>query len=203
MMKLFIALVAVTAMLMPSVASANLLSNAGFEDATNSPWNVYLSDGNTGVFTYGDAGTGIGGTKSLKFDFNSYNNWGMGEYNQTVAVSAGTEYTIETWAKTNAITNAEAFIAYEYVGLGGYTESSKLTGTNDWTKLLLTSTAPVGATQMQIKLKNFATTTDPSTGQVYWDNAAINGPIPEPTSMLLLGSGLIGLLGFGRKKLIK
>lgn len=28
-------------------------------------------------------------------------------------------------------------------------------------------------------------------------------PIPEPTTMLLLGSGLIGLVGYGRKKIFK
>ncbi len=42
-----------------------------------------------------------------------------------------------------------------------------------------------------------------TSGEVTADNFFASAPIPEPSTMLLIGSGLLGLAGYGRKKLLK
>ena len=47
----------------------------------------------------------------------------------------------------------------------------------------------------------FATSVSQDDEGVYIDNVVLSGKVPEPTSLLFLGSGLLGLVLFRRKKL--
>ena len=42
-----------------------------------------------------------------------------------------------------------------------------------------------------------------STFDLDYDNASCPAPVPEPATILLMGAGLIGLVGYNRKRLIK
>ena len=78
----------------------------------------------------------------------------------------------------------------------GYTEAMTVEGLNianmdvySFTVDIVGGIAPEGLTKFYVYAQPSESTQPP--------------PIPEPATMLLLGSGLIGLVGYGRKKFLK
>lgn len=197
-------IILITALLVvtPAIASANLLSDAGFEGAGAGPWGGWQSTNVTRDF---DATSQVRtGLESLGMTWTaSIPAWSGGGAEQNIAVTAGQLWNAEVYGKvTNAIENGDAYLETKFynsswVQQGSDLQSAKLSAVTDWTKLTNSGIVPATAVIAQYRLVAF-TWDNSADGAVYFDDA--NAAIPEPTSMLLLGSGLIGLLGLSRKK---
>lgn len=183
---------------MPSVAkAANLLTNSNF-DSGIAPWNnwngadvstVYKQSAPNSLHAWGDNSTSDTGA------------W------QSVSVTPGVTYSLSGYILSpNGVGNdqsplaggASAFYSVEWAG-GGRLDTSAITGTTNalWVNKQINWTAPTGITSAAIVAKIQRATG--SSGDVYFDDLDFD-VIPEPTSMLLLGSGLLGLFGISRRK---
>ena len=200
-------------------ANANLLVNPGFEDppfagaedpGAGAGWTPFGAN-----FRVQQAGPGPcdpiscagahGGTVSLK-------NFGEAGAFQDVGASAGQIFNASIWAINPA--NADALVLGQIAALNiewldagmgnigtvfGDTIDAT-TPTDIWTLLTASGVAPAGTAFARFVLVTGPfDPAGPGGGAPRWDDATFE-VVPIPGAVLLLGSGLMGLIGMRRKK---
>ena len=137
-------------------------------------------------------------------DTNKY--WGSGTTNNFNTPLQGTPYSVDTTVTTLTAYVDNAFAPGGIIdgpkhgvlnSAGGYPDPSMYPAIENWIQFeLLLDIGGFGfnPTQWQSYLEGIAS------GDVVVAFGSPTSPVPEPATMLLLGSGLLGLAGYGRRK---
>ncbi len=188
---LFLVLVTISALIaIPATSQANLLTNPGFETGDFTGWSY------SGYF--------VDISNENPHTNNYHTRISYGGIYQSVEVAAGESYKLTAWVYV-----PEQDVAGSDVGLNFYDDNSDVVG--GWSQSMLDFprnqynkiesdwlTASEGAVVAEV----FGTAGAEFEVYVDFDDFDVS-PIPEPTSILLLGLGLSGLVICAKKSLKK
>jgi hypothetical protein len=200
---------------LPAVAQANILTNPDFESGTLGQFDNDTNTKIDGWTTFGTSGWyhtdynhTAGGSRAIKIW------WDDTAAYQDFSATAGTSYDFSGYAYSpsgdyltsgwNGLLKVEWFSGDTKLGEN---EIGRFIGGTDpadtWKYLSSSYSAPSGVDTARVVMtiiNTDPTWTQPHSGSVGWDDISAASPIPEPTSLILLGSGLVGLFGISRRK---
>ena len=180
--------VAVCLCIAPATFAQNLLTNGSFETDSFSGWTT------GGNFEFTSVTSGPFESYTGAQDGSFYVTMGPvgsdGTLSQTFSTVAGQSYSFSFWFASVG-DNPSDFSAY-WDGTPVLSLTNPNTGSN-WTNYSFTETGTGSDTV------SFAFRDDPA--YLALDNVQVQATVPEPSSFLLLGTGVLGLGGFVRRKL--
>ncbi|MDP3785945.1 MAG: PEP-CTERM sorting domain-containing protein [Candidatus Omnitrophota bacterium] len=197
-------------------ASANLLTDPGFDTQAvaeinwgTTPW---WGGGGGGVSSGGGGWVTAAQSQSPSHSatlFTYGGDWAYAMAAQTLTsgIVGGNQYAVSAYFKRTAdIGTATANFKVEWLNLVGTTIGTSVStakfdntyGANSWNLISDNLTATSGAVGAKYEII-YNKAAGAAVGDIFIDDTNID-VVPEPTSMILLGTGILGLFGISRKK---
>ncbi|WP_028583872.1 PEP-CTERM sorting domain-containing protein [Desulfogranum mediterraneum] len=184
-MKKILVLFAVVGLMMGTIsAHANLVTNGGFESGLTG-WS--LSGEDSHFF-----GSGHTGAQSLEL----FDNSGFATLSQMITTTVGATYDFSFWSAVYSVVPGN-ILRYS-LDSGPIVTVAQASGGFNWEYFSDSFVASSTSTAI-----SFFIETDPGTGTWKLDDVYVSlgeNPVPEPTTMLLFGTGIAGLAAIGRRK---
>lgn len=194
----FAAMVLFVAMSSGMAKADNLVNNAGFEDPTNK-FNGWVTQSFSGESFTGWANTGTGSAVTGCVGHDACIDAINGAYiGQTINTVAGQTYTLSFWVGEDWGPTSEMAIYWNGTLVADVLNPSNAATigiVGPWRQYIYSGlVATGGLTYFQVNGRD-----DPS--MIAFDDFDVHAEVPEPASLFLLGTGLVGAAGALRRKI--